>query len=230
MDDSRRDFASSFSVEQRTLIIRFAPPHRTLSSAVLGGGSQYADYVLNHQLPSGVAADSWVFTEPGAYLKGVARDLGLTGRGVGLMTAVSMDRLVCRRMQSRDLWVEAFITVGTSNAVRAGDPATVTEADERPRSAGTINIILVTNADLSVPAMVEAVQVATEAKTAALAEAKVISKVTGTTATGTGTDAIVIVSGHGRQVRYAGTHTSRGEMVGRVVLEGVGEGLRRRGW
>jgi iron complex transport system ATP-binding protein len=175
-------------------------------------------------------AESWAFEDPAAYLQAVAKDLGLTGCGVGLMTAVSMDRLICRRAQSRDLWVEAFITVGTSNAVRAGDPATVTEAVERPRSAGTINIILVTNADLSVPAMVEAVQVATEAKTAALAEAKVITKLTGTTATGTGTDAMVIVSGHGRQVRYAGTHTSRGEMVGRVVLEGVGEGLRRRGW
>lgn len=224
MDGRWRDFTSSFSVEQHTLIIRFAHPHRTLSSAVLGGGWQYADYVLNHQLPSGMAADSGVFTEPGAYLKRVARDLGLTGHGVGLMTAVSMDRLVCRRMQSRDLWVEAFITVGMANAVRAGDPATA----DTPVSAGTVNIILVTNAALPTPAMVETVQVATEAKTAAFLEYKVISRVTGTTATGTGTDAIVIVSGSGREACYVGTHTSMGELVGRTVLDGVTEGLRRR--
>ena len=223
-DGSRRDFVSSFSVEQRTLIIRFSHPHRTLSSAVLGGGWHYADFVLNHQLPSGVAADSWVFKEPSAYLKGVARDLGLKGRGVGLMTAVSMDRLICRRMQSRDFWVETFITVGTANAVRAGDPATA----DTPVSAGTVNIILVTNAALTTPAMVEAVQVATEAKTAAFQEYKVISRVTGTTATGTGTDAVVIVSGLGRKACYVGTHTSMGELVGRAVLDGVTEGLRRR--
>ncbi len=221
-----RDFVSSFSVERSTLIIRFPQPRRVLSSAVLGGGLGLCEYILNHQLPSGLPAENWVFENPAVYLRTVARDLGLTGRGVGLMTAVPMDRLVCWRMQSRDLWVEAFITVGTANAVRAGDPATA----DTPVSAGTINIILVTNTDLSVPAMVEAVQVATEAKAAAFAEAKVISKVTGTTATGTGTDAIVIVAGHERRVQYAGTHTRSGEMVGRVVLEGVGEGLRRRAW
>jgi adenosylcobinamide hydrolase len=221
-----RDFVSAFSVERSTLIIRFTQPRRVLSSAVLGGGVGLCEYVLNHQLPPGLPAESWVFENPAAYLRTVARGLGLTGYGVGLMTAVSMDRLVCRRAQSRDLWVEAFITVGTSNAVRAGDPATA----KRSGPPGTVNIILVTNARLATPAMVEAVQVATEAKAAAFAELKVISKVTGTTATGTGTDAIVIVSGHERRVQYAGTHTRSGEMVGRVVLEGVGEGLRRRAW
>jgi len=212
-----------YSVEHSTLILRFPKPRRVLSSAVLGGGLRSCNFVLNHQIPSSLRGpERQVFRNPSRYLRTVATALGLKGRGVGLMTAVPMDRLVCVRREARNLWVEGFITVGTANAVRAGDPATA----DLPVSVGTINIILVTNVRLTSPAMVEAVQVVTEAKTATLAEAKVFSKVSGVLATGTGTDATVILSGHGPRVQYVGTHTRMGALISRAVVDGVLDGVR----
>jgi adenosylcobinamide hydrolase len=71
------------------------------------------------------------------------------------------------------------------------------------------------------------VQVATEAKTAVLLDAKVKSWTGRSRATGTGTDAVVVVGGSGPPVRYSGTHTLIGELVGRVIEEAVTEGLAR---
>ena len=115
---------------------------------------------------------------------------------------------------------------GLSNAVQAGEPVT---PRQRTNSAhpGTINLILVTNARLSASAMVGMVQVATEAKTAVLLRAKVKSWTGRPGATGTGTDAVVVVSGNGPPMRYSGTHTVLGELVGRVIETAVTEGLAR---
>jgi adenosylcobinamide amidohydrolase len=75
--------------------------------------------------------------------------------------------------------------------------------------------------------MVGIVQVATEAKTAVLLRAKVKSWIGRSGATGTGTDAVVVVSGDGPPQRYSGTHTILGELVGRVIGTAVTEGLGR---
>jgi adenosylcobinamide amidohydrolase len=84
------------------------------------------------------------------------------------MTAVSLADLVAVRAASDQIWVEGFVTVGTANAVRAGEPATPRPLTNCQAHFGTINVILVTNARLSASAMVGMVQVATEAKTAVL--------------------------------------------------------------
>jgi adenosylcobinamide amidohydrolase len=140
------------------------------------------------------------------------------------MTAVPLTHLVVFREEADGLWVEAFVTVGVSNAVRAGEPVEAQRGKERP---GTINIILVTNAKVALPAMVEMVQVATESKAATLLAERVRSCTGQAEATGTGTDALVIVRGEGTRLRYSGTHTPMGAMVGRVVARGVQEGLKR---
>ena len=76
-----------------------------------------------------------------------------------------------------------------------GEPATPETASPTAEiHPGTINVILVTNARLSAAAMVGMVQVATEAKTAVLLRAKVKSWTGRSGATGTGTDAVVVVS------------------------------------
>jgi adenosylcobinamide amidohydrolase len=142
------------------------------------------------------------------------------------MTAVSLADLVTVRETYDQVWVEGFVTVGTSNAVQAGEPVT---PSQRSSSAhpGTINLILVTNARLSASAMVGMVQVATEAKTAVLMRAKVKSWTGRPGATGTGTDAVVVVSGNGPPMKYSGTHTVLGELVGRVIGMAVTAGLAR---
>jgi adenosylcobinamide hydrolase len=146
---------------------------------------------------------------------------------VGLMTAVSMTQLVVAREQVEDLWVDCFATVGVTNAVRAGEPPLESTRCQRP---GTINVILITNACLSHAAMVGAVQVVTESKTGILFDHAVPSWTGRPGATGTGTDAVVIACAHrsdGPWVRYSGTHTVIGAMIGRVVSHSVTEGLAR---
>jgi iron complex transport system ATP-binding protein len=157
----------------------------------------------------------------------LATSLGICDKFVGLMTAVSIADLVTVREAYEQFWVEGFVTVGTSNAVRSGEPVTSRQRTSNGTYPGTINLILVTNAHLSAAAMVGMVQVATEAKTAVLLQAKVKSWTGRSGATGTGTDAVVVVSGDGPHQRYSGTHTSLGELVGRVINTAVTEGLAR---
>jgi adenosylcobinamide amidohydrolase len=157
----------------------------------------------------------------------LAVSLGIKDKFVGLMTAVSLADLVTVRESRGEIWVEGFVTVGTSNAVRAGEAVTSGRNAHSSTYPGTINLILVTNARLSASAMVGVVQVATEAKTAVLLHAKVKSWTGRPGATGTGTDAVVVVSGAGPSLRYSGTHTVLGELVGRVIGTAVTEGLAR---
>ncbi|TAJ07840.1 MAG: hypothetical protein EPO61_11980 [Nitrospirae bacterium] len=230
----RSSIETRFLVESETLLIDLEKRLKILSSASCHGGLVRARYIMNHQVPANpVAAPSapsgrkW--TDPAKYLKQVAGGLGVVGEAVALMTAVPMKQLVTLREEADGVWVEGFVTVGVTNAVRAGDPVKPAAAD-RHAKPGTINIILVTNARLADSAMVGAVQVLTESKAAVLLAAGVPSWSGRRGATGTGTDAVVIACGAGRsgpQLRYSGTHTKIGELIGRLVMRGVNEGLKR---
>jgi adenosylcobinamide hydrolase len=225
---------TAFSVRQKTLIVDLGNLRSVLSSAPRAGGITRARYILNHQVandPIGRdACGAGAFArcaDPSRTLGKLASSLGIREKFVGLMTAVSLTDLIAIRAVSDQIWVEAFVTVGTANAVRAGESATSRPLTNRRAHPGTINVILVTNARLSASAMVGMVQVSTEAKTAALLQAKVKSWTGRSGATGTGTDAVVVVSGEGPSQRYSGTHTILGELVGRVIETAVKEGLVR---
>ena len=226
-----------FRVVEGTLLIDLLKPCRILSSAPRQGGFGRARYVLNHQvLPNPVAAPlavkpAWRCENPSPYLGRSAAGMGAKGASVALMTAVPMERLVTVHEEAAGLWVEGFVTVGVTNAMRAGQKRSPRERI-RPsnRAAGTINIILVTNARLAAGGMVEAVQVITEAKTGTLLSHNVPTSFGMPGATGTGTDAVVVISGAGRSgpsLRYCGTHTRMGELIGSLVARSVAEGLGR---
>jgi adenosylcobinamide amidohydrolase len=76
--------------------------------------------------------------------------------------------------------------------------------------------------------MISTVITATEAKTAALLDLRIMSVATGGQATGTGTDAVVVVSGKGTPIRYAGGHTLYGQLVGEAVHAAVSRALLKR--
>lgn len=217
-----------FFVKHRTLVIDLTKRRRVLSSAPRLGGLVTARSIINHQVPdhpvrnhdvSGNGRRQW--GDPARYLGLVARSLAAPQPCVGLMTAVLMRRLIVLREESDDLWIEGFVTVGVTNAVRAGEAA----PQQSAAAAGTINMILITNAALSISAMVTLVQVATESKTAALFAQGVKTWTGQQGATGTGTDAVVVVGGDGPALKYGGTHTRIGTLVGRLVMKGVTQGL-----
>ena len=235
----RRQHTKSGGVRYRvcgaTLVIDLAKPYRIVSSAPRGGGIVRGRSILNHQvranpvMPGGRSVGEW--SDPARYLGRLARNVRAAMPVVGLMTAVPMTHLVVDREESGSLLLECFCTVGVTNAVRAGEP--VRSRPERTPDrdqAGTINIILVTNATLTIPALIGAVQVATESKTATLIKHKVPSAYEkAALATGTGTDALVLASSlaGNHKLQYSGTHTEMGAMIGRLVGRCVERGLRR---
>lgn len=91
---------------------------------------------------------------------------------------------------------------------------------------GTVNIILITNANLTDGAMAKAIITITEAKTTVFQELDIRStKKPHLQATGTGTDSIIVVGGYGKEVGYTGGHSKIGEMIAKCVKKSVKEAL-----
>lgn len=231
-------FRTRYLVEGGTLVIDLRGTKRVLSSAPCGGGLRSSRFILNHQVQGDpISSRSWpigdvngkaTHCDPSTTLRLVASRLRLRGSLVGLMTAVPMKRVVKSRAEENGIWVECFATVGVTNAVRAGEPLDVAAAMDGANNAGTINIVVVTNAALASSAMVGAIQVVTESKTGVLRDQAVSCWTGRPGATGTGTDAVVIACAHrgkGPSQRYSGMHTAIGAMIGQVVADGVRQGL-----
>lgn len=203
--------------------LEFSAPHHVLSSAVLNGGAVEASHIVNLKVPK----HSDTSESPEETIENYCRLHGWEGTAVGMMTAASMDSLRIGRKTVQGVEIAALVTSGLSNARRAGDRAEhramLTETEE----VGTINIVVLTSAILTPAAMVEALMIATEAKSAALQALDVRSPVSGRVATGTGTDAMAVVSGTGPgEVRYCGKHVLFGEVLGRLVMEAVAASLQ----
>jgi adenosylcobinamide amidohydrolase len=190
-----------------------------LSWASLGGGVRHADAIINHQ----ITLDNHAAVEhPSRYLERFAKLLGLNSRTVvAMMTGADVRKAGHVIVRRGDLAVGAWCTAGCSNALRIGDPATAGTAP------GTINLAVVMNQRLSVSALVEALAMATEARVAAVHEAGILSTRTNRSATGTGTDCIVVAaSSRGRPHPYCGKHTLLGELIGKAALRSCARALR----
>ena len=206
----------SATVRDRTLIISFPEPYLVISWAPLNGGLLQARSILNHQ----VRTNEYPSTDPASFLLTLAQRLEVPAPVVGLMTGVLMEKLVRRTIRQDSLLLECFATVGLSNALTVGEPATY---DEKP---GTINLLVALNQPLTEAALVEAVAMITEAKTRSLFDTGVKSALSATLATGTGTDCVAIACPQGEtKYHYCGKHTLLGELLGRVVYEAMIEGL-----
>lgn len=121
-----------------------------------------------------------------------------------------------------------FVTAGVdSNAMRIGvDKAGTVERDGRFQELGTINTIVVTNAELSEKAMVRSVITATEAKAIALQDLDIRSSYNpDLQASGTGTDNVVIISGSGPRIDFMGGHTKMGELLATAVTRATKEAI-----
>ncbi len=139
------------------------------------------------------------------------------------MTGVPMNHVQSATARHRDATVASAITAGLGNVVASG------LSQPTHCLPGTINIIVLIDANLVVDAMVNAVITATEAKTGVLMELG-IRTAEGYPATGTSTDAIVIAcTGQGAPVPYAGPGTWIGYLIGLCVrqslIKALGESL-----
>jgi adenosylcobinamide amidohydrolase len=131
------------------------------------------------------------------------------GGDVGMMTS----RALRHHRLAHAGPVACLATVGLGNAERVGRRRMV-----QPRGHGTINIALLVEDGLTDAAMIEALSIVAEARTAAVIAAG-IDLPTGR-ATGTGTDCIAVACDAGG-VAFAGLHTALGEAIGAAVHDAV---------
>ncbi len=212
----------------RTVVIELPAPYRVLSWAPMGGGLRRATIILNHQ----IALDDRAAVEsPGVCLSRLARSLGFSPRHtVAMMTGANIARGGFATMRRRELAVSAWCSAGCSNALRVGDRATAFY--EQP---GTINIAVAINRPVTVALLAEALQITVEARVLAVQQASLMSVRSGLSATGTGTDCIVIaapdISVNERRgaISYCGKHTVLGELIGRAALKSCSIALDRCG-
>ncbi|MGH1356131.1 MAG: adenosylcobinamide amidohydrolase [Thalassovita sp.] len=187
---------------------------RVLSWAINRPGLVRARQILwrevrNADLPPDLDVHDW--------LHGVLQDRNaldavcfLTSRDVRAMTQASVT--------VGAVTADAVATVGLSNAERIG-----TRFERDPAAWGTINVAVRLNVGLTETALIEAISIATQARTTAVIEVG-LDLPTGI-ATGTGTDCIAIAAPDG-DTQYAGLHTDVGVALGRAVYQAIQEGAR----
>ena len=206
-----------FTVERPPgmLICRLAERHRVLSWAIAGGGFGAADAIVWCHV---TAADLQPPVDAAALLQERLAGIGLPD-AVGLLTSRRLEAYLDVTKTHEDLSARCVATVGLSNALRAGDEPGAAAA------CGTINLLCRLSCPLTDEAMVEALAIAAEAKTLAIVESGVESRVSKKAASGTGTDCIVIAAPFGDDsLLYAGKHTAAGCVIGGAVEEAVRRG------
>jgi adenosylcobinamide amidohydrolase len=154
------------------LVWRLDKPWLALSSAVLGGGLGERHWVVNATVSNGYER-----LDPDRHLTEIAATLGLSGPGLGFLTAVDV-----REVEQRaDSGVHVSVTTGIgAHPTWAAAPAAV------PEPVGTINAICWLPRRLSEAALVNGIATVAEAKAQALFEA-------GVPGTGTPTDAVALL-------------------------------------
>ncbi|MFC7241040.1 adenosylcobinamide amidohydrolase [Catellatospora aurea] len=207
------------------LLWRAGDGWQMISSAVLGGGTGPRAWVLNAQVGHG-----YTRLDPDRHLAEIAQRHGMTGRGVGLMTAARVTEGAFATVGG----VEALVTAGIGVCGWAADPTVTTQAaastthrtiapaateptagQPAPGRAapvpGTVNIVVALPVALSPGAMVNAVATATEAKVQALLDA-------GFDASGTPTDAVCVAAREaGEEVLFCGPRSEWGSRLARAV-------------
>ena len=208
--------------------IEFPNSRRVLSSAPHNGGLVDAHHLLILRVMENFNGTKGPFEPLADTFRNYCCRKEWAGITVGMMTSARMTSFRSVRRSARGVEISVLVTAGISNARRAGDPAEYRVFDEAGINPGTINIIILTNAILAQAAQVEAVMVVTEAKAAVLQDLDVTSPVTGKTATGTGTDAIAVVSGSAPpEIRYCGKHTLFGEMLASATIDALSSSLEK---
>jgi iron complex transport system ATP-binding protein len=177
-----------------------------LASAVVGGGFSYPRCIISRHV-----SKDYHHAHPESDLRAFAASQGIGEPFVGLMTAVYLDKARAASVQDRDLIVSAIVTAGVGNPTAPGlsAPASLTP--------GTINLILLVDAQLTPAAMVNAVITATEVKTQLVLE-RGLRTPEGYPASGTSSDAVVVAcTQRGDTCAYAGPATRLGWLIGRSL-------------
>ena len=216
----------------KSIVLVFSGPRKVLSTSLYNGG-YHEDFeaVFNRDMTqgAGMPCESFAPTYVES-MKVVAERLGLAPELTsGMGTAAHMENASIVSRSYKELTVTAIVTGGVeTNGGRVGDPASYYKTAEK--KCGTINIMLVIDADLPPGILARALVTCTEAKTAALQELMAPSRYSTGLATGSGTDQTIIVANSESPLFFegAGKHSKLGELIGLAVMAAVKEALKRQ--
>lgn len=232
VQDAAIVYSNISDFRNKTLLLNFNRPMQVVST--LEGQRSGITTVANHFFPP----PAWGLSHGQGVEELRANSLAVlhlkADSTAMLFTGADMDNLAVVKKTFRDMEVVALVTAGVEgNAMRMGaDSGNYYEPEGKAHSGkpGTINILLLSNMQLSPHAMTRAIISATEGKTAALQDLDIRSSYSGAThpATGTGTDNIIVVEGAGIAIDGAGGHTKMGELIARAVYDGVREAIGKQ--
>ena len=216
----------------KSIVLVFSGPRKVLSTSLYNGG-YHEDFeaVFNRDMTqgSGMPCESFAPTYVES-MKIVAERLGLAPELTsGMGTAAHMENASIVSRSYKELTVTAIVTGGVeTNGGRVGDPASYYKTAEK--KCGTINIMLVIDADLPPGILARALVTCTEAKTAALQELMAPSRYSAGLATGSGTDQTIVVANSESPLFFegAGKHSKLGELIGLAVMAAVKEALKKQ--
>ena len=216
----------------KSIVLVFSGPRKVLSTSLYNGG-YHEDFeaVFNRDMTqgSGMPCESFAPTYVES-MKIVAERLGLAPELTsGMGTAAHMENASIVSRSYKELTVTAIVTGGVeTNGGRVGDPASYYKTTEK--KCGTINIMLVIDADLPPGILARALVTCTEAKTAALQELMASSRYSTGLATGSGTDQTIVVANSESPLFFegAGKHSKLGELIGLAVMAAVKEALKKQ--
>ncbi|MER2189953.1 MAG: adenosylcobinamide amidohydrolase [Solibacillus sp.] len=203
---------SHFEITNDYIQLAVYQPLKVVSSAVHNAGIGWYDTLLNRSIAWDYNIEL-VGEETLRFLE--ARQFAPTSTVV-MLTAVPTNTVALQMFEAENCSIVVMVTAGVGNSID------VTRAYERNDAPyiGTINTWVIVNGKLSDEAFIQAMITATEAKTKALQEQNIIDANTGTIATGTATDSLLIAATQqGTQLPYAGPITELGKLIGHGVFE-----------
>ena len=195
---------------------------KTVSSAFYNGGSKQVKAVLNVGVPEGYN-DRSLHLDPLELITSSAAKLGFTKDYLAMVTAAKIQNYSLVTEKTDDFSVSVAATAGCKHGESSGEEMDVQEI------RGTINIIVLIDANPLDSCMVASLITATEAKSAALRDFDIRSRYTGDSATGSITDSVTIVStSQGKTISYGGPASKLGKAVGYCTRKAVTEALMKQ--
>ncbi|MGR3764579.1 heme ABC transporter ATP-binding protein [Rossellomorea sp. NS-SX7] len=190
-----------------------SPIHmKCMSSGVIGSGFGWYKNVVNRYV-----TPQYDCTDYRGDMMNFLKDKGFDPSfTVGMMTAVNLEDVEYAAFTLEEHSIFVVVTAGVGNAV----DVTATHLFPGEMRPGTINTWVFVNGKLSDEAFIEALVTSTEAKVRAMQEQEVYDPRTGTLATGTPTDSILVAStNQGKSYPFAGSITPLGRLIGKGVFE-----------
>jgi len=222
MNRPERASQAAFCVHQEPgwLLLNFTRRQRMVSWSISHPGFRDADQIALVQVRN---SDLTPDVDAAAFLRGRLEEKYVPN-AVGLMTSGELRYQPVTAVRD-GVAATCVMTLGLSNAERVGQR--IAQPRLSKSRLGTINMVCHLSVPLADAALLEALSIATQARTVAIVDCRYERVPHGGVITGTGTDCIVACCPLGvPREPFAGLHTAVGEALGAAVLEATRRAMR----